>query len=476
MTGLYPPAIGSQHMRTRTHDVEGLPDPYEAVPPHYVTAITEYLRQAGYYCTLDSKTDYQFGEPFTMWDHHGDGAGWWDDAREPDQPFFAMMTNGVTHESGMWTPAEGGSIDDPETDPDAVTVPPYLVDDTATRVAIARQYDNIRTADAWIGGLLDRLGTAGHAGDTIVVLTSDHGEGLPRKKRWPYDSGTNIPLIVRWPGRTDGESTSELVSLVDLPATTLSLAGVDVPRYMHGRSFLGPDATERQYVFTTRDRYDEEYDMIRSVRDARFRYVRHYYQERPFVLHLPYRNRHPAMQSLLAAYAADDLDDVQSQWFASTRPAEELYDLEADPHETTNLVDDTAYTDQLERLRTVLDNWCDRTGDHSASREDETMMRNRIWSDGEQPATAAPRIIPNAAENRCREPTDGGQFTAPITVSLYCPTQGASLAYRLTDNAQWQLYSGPIRLSPGEHELQAKAVRYGYRPSTITAATVSVLE
>jgi arylsulfatase A-like enzyme len=124
MTGMYPPAVGSHHMRTRTHDVDGLPDSYEAVPPHYVTAFTEYLRDAGYYCTLDSKTDYQFGEPPTMWDNHAEGAGWWDDDREDGQPFLAMMTNGVTHESGMLAPEDGGDIDEPETDPDAVEVPP----------------------------------------------------------------------------------------------------------------------------------------------------------------------------------------------------------------------------------------------------------------------------------------------------------------------------------------------------------------
>lgn len=133
MTGRYPPALGAHHMRT-THragaacdaalDAE-LPTGYEAVPPHYVTAVSEHLRNAGYYATLDSKTDYQFGEPFTMWDHHGDGAAWWDANRDPVQPFFAVMTNDVTHESGMWPTDDAGNTS-PETDPQAVDVPPYL--------------------------------------------------------------------------------------------------------------------------------------------------------------------------------------------------------------------------------------------------------------------------------------------------------------------------------------------------------------
>ena len=474
MTGMYPPSLGSQHMRTATHDVDGLPDPYEAVPPHYVTAFTEYLRGAGYYCTLDSKTDYQFGEPFTIWDNHQSGAGWWDDHRDDDQPFLAMMTNGVTHESGMWDPVDGGDIDQPETDIDAIEVPPYLPDTERTRISIARQYDNIHTSDAWIGDLLSRLAEDGHADDTIVILTSDHGEGLPRKKRWPYDSGTNVPLIVRWPGETAGETTADLVSLVDVGPTILSLAGIDPPRYMHGSAFLGETATDREYIFTTRDRYDEEYDMIRSVRDNRYRYVQHFYPERPYVLHIPYRNTHPAMQELLRLHAEDELDDTQQQWLATSRPAEELYDVVNDPHETNNLADDNSYEDVLNRFRDVLSDWRVRTGDLEAAAEDETQMRDRIWPGGEQPTTASPQFIPNAAGNRARESSTGGAFAGPMTVSLYCPTQGASLAYTtdLDSDPHWQLYNGPIRLEPGENiTLQAKSVRYGYRASDTVEAT-----
>jgi len=474
MTGLYPPAVGGHHMRTSTHDREGLPDSYEAVPPHYVTAFTEYLRSAGYYCALNEKTDYQFGEPFTMWDSHSGEAGWWGDRRAEGQPFFAMFNNTVTHESGMWEPGEGGHIDDPDTDPAAVDVPPYLRDTRRTREAIARQYDNIATSDRWIGDLLDRLAADGHAEDTVVVLTADHGEGLPRRKRWPYDSGTNVPLIVRWPGETGGGTSQDLVSLVDLGPTVLSLCGVDVPRYIHGRPFLGPEAREREYVFTTRDRYDEEYDMIRSVRDRRFRYLRHYYPERPYVQWLPYRNTHPAMRDLLAAHAGGDLDDVQSRWFADSRPAEELYDLEADPHETDNLVDDPACRDTLERLRDALDSWRRRTGDDRDAREGEGEMRDRVWPDGEQPTTATPHFIPNAPDNRGREFSDGGEFDGPMTVSIYCPTQGASIAYTTETGGDphWRIYDGPIRLTPGESvSLRSKAVRYGYGESDVVEAT-----
>jgi arylsulfatase A-like enzyme len=486
MTGMYPPAIGAHHMRTRTHDREGLPDTYEAVPPHYVTAFTEYLRRAGYHCSLDSKTDYQFGEPATMWDEHGEGAGWWD--RDGEEPFFAMFTNGVTHESGMWDPEEfepwGNAVGSPETDPDAVRVPPYLPDTEPTRIAIARQYDNIAASDAWIGSLLDRLEKDGLAEETIVVLWSDHGEGLPRKKRWPYDSGTHVPLIVRIPdgvaagnvGPTGGETTDELVSLVDLGPTTLSLTGVDVPVWMQGRPFLGGGGGDsREYVFSTRDRYDEEYDMIRSVRGDRFRYVRNYYTERPYVQWIPYRNRHPAMQELLRRDAESELTEAESRWFSDGRPPEELYDLDADPHETENLVDDPAYAEVLERLRGALDDWRDRTGDRDAAAESEVEMRDRIRPDGDQPKTATPRIIPNAPGNRGDDPVEGeATFEGPMTVSLYCGSQGASISYAL-DGGDWQLYDGPLRLDSGTAaRVATKAIRYGHAESDVREATITV--
>jgi len=457
--------------------VERLPDPYDAVPPHYVTAFTEYLRGEGYYCTLDSKTDYQFGEPSTMWDHHGEGAGWWDDARADGQPFLAMMTNGVTHESGMWDPEDGGDIDEPDTDPAAVPVPLYRADTEPTRRAIARRYDDIATSDAWIGDRLDRLDRLdadGHAEDTVVVvLTADHGEGLPRKKRWPYDSGTHVPLVVRWPGETEGSVSTDLVSLVDLPATLLSLAGRDVPCWMRGSPFMGPGPEHREYVFSTRDRYDEEYDMIRSVRGGRFRYVRHYYTERPYVLHIPYRNTHPAMRELLRPDAEDGLNETQARWFADTRPAEELYDLHADPHEVENLAGDPAYADALERMRSALDAWRERTNDHGRAEEAESEMRERVWPGGDQPTTAAPVFTPNAPGNRGRDRgqeviEDGDSFEGPMTVSMYRPMQGASLAYATGpgEDARWQLFNGPLRFESGaEVTIRGRAVRYGYGES-----------
>ncbi|MFB6151553.1 MAG: sulfatase-like hydrolase/transferase [Haloarculaceae archaeon] len=502
VTGCHQNDIGTHHMRT-THENEAVPElptPYEAVPPHYVTAVSEQFRRAGYYCTLDSKTDYQFGEPFTMWDRHGEGAGWWDDARGDGQPFFAMFTYGGTHESGMWDSdpdpddRAGGAVDEPETDPAAVDVPPYLPDEPATRRAIARQYDNLAAADAWVGDRLDRLAADGHAEDTVVVLWSDHGEGLPRAKRWVYDAGINVPLIVRWPGELDPGVDDRLVSLVDLGPAMLSACGLDVPPDADGRPFLGPGAAERKYVFAARDRYDESYDMVRAVRDDRYKYVRHYRPGTPYRQWIPYRNRHPAMRAILERAAAGDLSGAET-WFAETRPAEELYDLERDPHETENLAGDPDHADVLDRLREALDDWRDRVDDAGDVAEAE-MVRARQGPDG-QPETAPPRFVPNAPGNREREPVSGDvSLDAPATVSLHCGTQGASIGYavesdrsaesgdgdgansggREAGGPHWHLYTGPIELPEGETTVRAKAVRYGYAESEERTATFTVGE
>ncbi|WP_264822477.1 chitobiase/beta-hexosaminidase C-terminal domain-containing protein [Halocatena marina] len=167
--------------------------------------------------------------------------------------------------------------------------------------------------------------------------------------------------------------------------------------------------------------------------------------------------------------ANGELTDTQAQWFADTRPAEELYDLQEDPHEIENLADDPTHEDVLERLRGALDDWRQRTGDRAAGREAELDMRERVWPDGDQPTTATPTFVPNAPGNRGLEPdNDGGTFEGPMTVKLFCPTQGASLAYTTDDSEDphWELYSGPIHLDRGERvRLRTKAVRYGYAES-----------
>ncbi len=472
ITGMYPISIGTHHMRTAHTNsfAPELPTPYSAVPPHYVKCFTEYLRAAGYYCSNNVKTDYQFEPPFTAWDDLSKQAHWRGRPR-PDQPFFAVFNLGRTHESGMW-PEKCPEI---AFDPDAVELPPYFPDTPKVREAMVRMYTNIEHNDHVLGTLLQELEEDGLADDTIVFHWSDHGP-LPRGKRWPYDSGIRVPMIARWPGGLKpGSVSEELVSTVDLGPTVLSLVGLDIPRHMQGRAFLGTQAaTPRRYVYASRDRYDESYDMVRAVRDSRFKYIRHYHPELPYLLWIPYRNRHPIAQEMWRLHAENKLEGAQRLMFQA-RPVEELYDTRADPREVNNLASDPAYSAKLERLREALDAWRREVGDLGDIPESE--MVRQWYPGGEQPETATPLIIPITTDKPGLEPTqDGGRFHEPLLVQLYCATQGASIAYTFDegDDAHWRLYTEPLRLPVGEQTLRAKSVRIGYKPSTERRAVFTI--
>ncbi|MEM9160305.1 MAG: sulfatase-like hydrolase/transferase, partial [Verrucomicrobiota bacterium] len=455
ITGMYAHAIGTHHMRT-THecpDTPELPTPYSAVIPHYVKCFSEYLRAEGYYCTNNEKTDYQFTPPFTAWDDCS-AKGHWRNRPDPDQPFFAVFNPHRTHESGQWPE----NCPEPKFNPDDIEVPPYYPDTPKVRTAMARMYTHIERSDQELGELLQQLEDDGLADNTYVIHWSDHGP-LPRGKRWPYDAGIRVPLIVRGPGIQEGEVCEDLISSIDLGPTTLSLAGVDIPQHLHGRAFLGEETSPtREYIHATRDRYDESYDMIRATRDKRYKYIRHYKPELPYLLWIPYRNRHPIIEELYRLNLEGKLNEAQSALF-KRRPAEELYDTQEDLHELTNLAKDPEHQDTLNRLRAATDDWLKETGDLGLVPESE--MVRQWYPDGQQPQTASPIYLPINQENYAQAATTGGPFKGPTQIQIHCATQGASLAYT-TDPGKdpaWQLYTQPVELPPGQTTLRSKAIR-----------------
>ncbi|MDE0424019.1 MAG: sulfatase-like hydrolase/transferase [Candidatus Poribacteria bacterium] len=463
ITGMYQTSIGTHHHRT-THTHESTPDlptPYSVVPPPYVKTFTEYLRGAGYYCTNNSKTDYQFTPPITAWDDNSNQGHWRN--RSDGQPFFSVFNPIVTHESGMWEKEDRPLT----TNPDDVELPPYLPNTPKARAALARQYDNLATADARVGELLDQLEADGLAENTIVFLWSDHGEGLPRGKRWPYDAGIRIPLIVRWHEVLHpGSESDQLVSLIDLGPTVLSLCGVQAPQHLHGQPFLGPEKVEREYIFATRDRLDLSYQMLRAVRDKRYKYIRNYYPEQPYLLWDPYRNDHPVMQEMWRLHTEGKLEGDQLAMFQSPRPAEELYDLENDTYELNNLAENAAHANVLKRMRETLTGWQSKFGDMGHISEEE--MVAKWYPNGIQPQTASPLFIPINASNPGTVPAhEDGEWDAPLLLQLYCSTQGASIAYTTEqgEDVRWQLYTEPLRLPKGETVIRAKAIRIGYKES-----------
>ncbi|MDE2732216.1 MAG: sulfatase-like hydrolase/transferase [Bacteroidota bacterium] len=495
ITGMHQVSLGAHHMRTLSGaPFAPEPAPYSVVPPHYVRTFTEYLRAAGYYTTNNVKEDYQFETPITAWDESSDSAHW-RGRSDPDQPFFSVFNFTTTHESRLWPdpaaafasmglpaafapPAPDALI----TDPDRVTVPPYFPDTPVVRRDIARQYDNIATMDAQAGAILAQLAEDGLADRTIIFFWSDHGDGLPRHKRWLYDSGLHVPLLIRVPGQAAAVN-DDLISFLDLAPTVLSLAGVEPPVHLQGRALMGAfaDMMPPEYVYGARDRFDEQYDMVRSVRDTRFKYIRNYRPEKPYVLWMAYANVMPTMQEIFRLHAAGDLNEVQSLWMADRRPVHELYDTASDPYEVDNLAYEPEYSTVLTRMQTALDEWMHTSGDRGF--ESELDMAQSMWPGGEQLVTVAPVMLPRAASRTAILPGDmdysasGGTYDRPVEVILYSPTQGASINYRVADSAgrpgPWKLYAGPIRIFDTTR-LQARAVRYGYQPSSTADATFEI--
>ncbi len=468
ITGMYPVSIGTMHMRT-THQNRATPEmptPYSACPPHYVKCFSEYLRKAGYYCTNNVKTDYQFDPPFTAWDELSDSAHW-RNRPDPEQPFFAVFNPTNTHESAEWEEKT------PEltVDPNAIVLPPYFPDTPAVRLAMAKMYTQIEASDKTLGSYLDQLKEDGLLENTIIFHWSDHGP-LPRGKRWLYDSGIRVPMIVRGPGIKPGTVADRLVSTLDLAPTVLSLCGLDIPCHLQGQPFLGPAAeAEREYVFAARDRFDESYDMVRAARDRRFKYIRNCRTELPYLLWIPYRNRHPIVQEWWRLYTEGKLTHPQDIMFRD-RAVEELYDCDADPWELINVAKDPAYADELRRLRLATDGWLTAVGDMGEI--DEAEMVRRWYPNGERPRTAAPIIVPIGGGLPGTSPSEGGALAGPVCLQLHTPTQGASMGYSLDGGVRWHLYSRPIPLPSGETTITVKAVRIGYRESEERVATFTV--
>ena len=361
--------------------------------------------------------------PLTAWDALGPDAHW-RDRPTPDQPFFAVFNPTRTHESGMWPER----CPEPEFDPDAIPLPPYFPDTPSVRQAMARMYTHIERSDQELAQLLQQLDEDGLSDNTYVFHWSDHGP-LPRGKRWPYDAGIHVPLIVRGPGMEAGRVCEDLVSTVDLGPTVLSLAGIEVPTHVQGRAFLGRQAQPpREFIYASRDRHDVAYDMVRAVRDRRFKYIRNYQPDLPYLSWIPYRNRHPIMQEMWRLHLAGELDETQSTMFRYPRPVEELYDTAADPHEIDNLAANPQYQPERDRLRDALDEWLSEVGDMGRMTESE--MVRQWYPDGEQPQTAPPVCVPICADQP-RDRARAGRRYIPGAAAGAAPLRHAGCFYCL---------------------------------------------
>ena len=370
ITGMYPPSMGTQNMRSR----------YPT--PESIKFFPQYLREAGYYCTNNAKEDYNMIKPEGVWDESSRKAHYKN--RKDGQPFFAIFNLGVSHESSIHKSIPNDSL---RHDPAKVKLPPYHPDTPEMRHDWALYYDKIEDMDGQVAVILKELEDAGLAENTIVGYYGDHGGVIARSKRFVYESGTHVPMIWRFPDKykhlapaKSGSKLDRLVSFVDLAPTMLSLVGVEVPEYMQGKAFLGDQQTQpREYVHLFRGRMDERIDMVRAVRNKQFRYIKNYMPHRIYGQYIEYLWRAPSCRSWEEAYKAGTCNKAQSA-FWEQKPPEELYDVTVDPWEVNNLADDPKYADVLERMRGEKERWMTEIRDTGLMPEGEMSTRNETQS------------------------------------------------------------------------------------------------
>ncbi|KPK82701.1 MAG: hypothetical protein AMS27_14265 [Bacteroides sp. SM23_62_1] len=344
VTGMYPVSINChQH---RTHFKKPLPD---GIKP-----VTVYFREAGYFVCNGSvtdlnrpgKQDYNFIADSNMYD----GTEW--TLRKPGQPFFAQVQIFGPHR-------EFQRDHQNPVNADSIKLPPYYPDHSLARQDWALYLENIQLVDRQVGEILKRLDDDGLTDSTVIFFFGDQGRPHVRAKQFLYDGGIRTPLIIKWPGHIDRESVdTRLISNIDLPITSMVLAGIEPPDYIQGIDFLRTADPIRNAIYAMRDRRDETVDRIRCVRTENYKYIRNFYPDRPYSQFNAYKkHQYPVLTLMQVLYKRGELDTIQARFMASERPAEELYDVINDPFEINNLAGNENYADILEEMRGMLDEW-----------------------------------------------------------------------------------------------------------------------
>jgi len=392
ITGMYQTSIGAHHHRSHRNDGYTLPEP--------VRLITELFREAGYFTANvktaapgvrgSGKTDFNF-----QFKNAFDGSDW--NQGKPGQPFFAQLSISMTHRGGHWKNLRE-KLNNP-VGPANVKLPPYYPDHPIARDDWATYLNSIQVMDQYVGQILKRLDEEGLTNDTVVIFIGDHGRCHVRGKQWLYDGGIHIPLIVRWPGRLEaGQVCDHLISAIDISATVLKIAGIEPPDYMEGKVFLEPDreslckpARRREYVVAARDRCDETVDRIRCVRTKQYKYIRNFMPERPYTQKNAYKERsYPMLNLMKELHAQGKLTAVQALFMAPRKPDEELYDIQNDPYEVSNLAASPGHQRTLKKMRAILDEWIKETSDMGQFPEKPGAVtpreRKEIFGEGPAPA------------------------------------------------------------------------------------------
>jgi uncharacterized sulfatase len=375
ITGVFASTLGTQNLR-------GV-QPLSA----NMHCFTEFLREAGYYCTNNVKEDYNFITPANAWDESSETAHWRNGPK--GKAFFSVFNLMTTHQSRTRydrdTLAEVNESLSPQEryDPDTLPLPPYYPDTPLVRDNLAAFYTQVTIMDKEVQVFLDALAEDGLSDNTIVFFYSDHGDGLPRGKRWLFDTGLRVPLIIRFPEKYQdlasappGSVLDRMVSFVDFAPTVLSLAGINIPGYMQGSAFLGvQEGPEPDTIVAIRDRVDEVLEVSRAIRDRRYKYIRNFMPHRPRMQRSFYSEMTPIRQEIRRLHAEGKLHGDAAYLMQPDKPAEELYDTVSDPYEMVNLAASSQHAAVMEQLRTALFQWMLKTRDSGLLPESDLLSR-----------------------------------------------------------------------------------------------------
>jgi N-sulfoglucosamine sulfohydrolase len=380
ITGMYQTSIGAHQHYSSYRIWRGIE--MDEWDPNYlgVKTLPEMFKAAGYYTFNEGKTHYNFVfSNEALYDRKGengfkgakDGSEW--SGRKKDQPFFGQIQ------------LTGDKYKNPPkiVKPDQVTVPPYYVDHPVYREDIARHYNTILKMDEILGEIIAKLKEDGLYENTVIFFFSDHGMGLPRHKQFVYEGGIKVPLVIAGPGIPIKKVREDLVSGIDISATTLALANIRIPDNMHGKNMFAEDFN-RDYVIAAKDRMDYTIDRVRTVVTGRYKYIRNFMTDKPY-MQPNYRDGWETLELMRRMYREGRLNEVQARFWSDERPAEEFYDLQEDPHETINLVHSIKreHAMELARHRDILYRWIIETDDKGRFPESDEALKAVIkrWGD-----------------------------------------------------------------------------------------------
>ena len=390
VTGMYPSTIGTLHHRSG-----GLP------APDFLKFVPNLMGDAGYF-TTNQKSDYNIVG--MKYDRQGKKVGDtpWRLRPNKDQPFFSKIDFGECHSSVTKTPEEviipkrlNRLQPDDFHDPAAAPLPSFHPDDPVFRRSWARYYDAVTQVDYRTGEVLEALKKDGLWNDTIVIVWADHGVGMPRGKHTVWEQGTHVPLIVRFPKKYQhlapakpGSVVDDLVCLMDMAPSVLNMAGLTPPDYMQGRPLLvQSDAEKREFLVAMRNRLDTRTQFVRSIRDKRYRYMRHFFPHRPYAPYETFLWEAPIYDRFQELALAGKLEGAQAEYARRFKDIEQLYDSQTDPEMIHNLADDPAHADALKQMRKRLHDWMIETRDLGLIEERllyERAKGRSLWTVGQE--------------------------------------------------------------------------------------------